>query len=166
MPSTGRGRQSAQRLSATLMDARPLSRTTSSTVKCSTPFGDIDGCTLLLELTCGEVNCAQRLSATLMDAQDDIPESAHRKILCSTPFGDIDGCTFHVPNSALSMKCAQRLSATLMDALTAIAIVTHNSRCAQRLSATLMDAQLIETPSTFQPPCSTPFGDIDGCTRR
>ena len=38
------------------------------------------------------------------------------------------------------------------------------SPCAQRLSATLMDAPYIELGGVVEGSCSTPFGDIDGCT--
>ena len=160
-------RDGAQRLSATLMDARGLSwrsRHVGPIVyPCSTPFGDIDGCNALSRM-------------------------------CSTPFGDIDGCTsaadvdkrpLGISSGAQRLsatlmdarrrcrvspgvRSAQRLSATLMDARTVPPLIFARHGCgAQRLSATLMDALrscfgdglVEETPA-----CSTPFGDIDGCT--
>ena len=116
---------SAQRLSATLMDAHAVTAYTAPEAGgCSTPFGDIDGCT----------RAARRRSIS------------SEKWMCSTPFGDIDGCT--APNlvqaNSANPLSAQRLSATLMDALcrtlTAVCLCLASARC------------------------STPFGDIDGCT--
>ena len=62
------------------------------TVECSTPFGDIDGCT------------SARFTRTWRDAE------------CSTPFGDIDGCTTKCLHTWWIKRSAQRLAATLMDA--------------------------------------------------
>ena len=137
---------------------------------CSTPFGDIDGCTFITSVMV--IRCklsAQRLSATLMDARAlQATPSTHAGIMCSTPFGDIDGCTRC--GSCKQTNCAQRLSATLMDALLSEPVPSCAPRRAQRLSATLMDAQKPRCNADCKPLashlCSTPFGDIDGCTPR
>ena len=114
-PSSG-----AQRLSATLMNAlEPNTVLVASTAwACSTPFGDIDECTS---------------SSPSVHA---VPSS------CSTPFGDIDECTGPSgPPLFPSGGSAQRLSATLMNAPTKV--------------------ELEVDPGQL---CSTPFGDIDECT--
>ena len=58
---------------------------------CSTPFGDIDECTVWCRLVPTVERSAQRLSATLMNALAlrEVAQ-ARRLAKCSTPFGDID----------------------------------------------------------------------------
>ena len=113
---------------------------------CSTPFGDIDECTIpraidnrciipapfiqLRELQERDLSAsAQRLSATLMNARhplDGRPASLEEKVsACSTPFGDIDECTLVVTRATGRAKREQPVAASA---------------------------------------CSTPFGDIDECT--
>ena len=164
---TATGAGGAQRLSATLMDAHPGGSPTDDLNTCSTPFGDIDGCTTISDVnahfqqmcstpfgdidgcTCSRCSardvpstCAQRLSATLMDAHTSASATIAILDLCSTPFGDIDGCTL------------------------SFSVIRAPPGCAQRLSATLMDARWIRTYPASIGRCSTPFGDIDGCTGR
>ena len=84
--------------------------------------------------------------------------------LCSTPFGDIDGCTTRYRTPTPGRSRAQRLSATLMDAHRSDTGEFLAKLRAQRLSATLMDAQMQVAHCLAATLCSTPFGDIDGCT--
>ena len=138
---------------------------------CSTPFGDIDECTWL-HINFGSESpvSAQRLSATLMNALlNERSESFRHISLCSTPFGDIDECT-----ASLVGVCLHGLHGVCstpfgdIDECTSSCSTTGIFRwCAQRLSATLMNAPqpIRDDIMTVHMLCSTPFGDIDECTR-
>ena len=84
---------------------------------CSTPFGDIDGCTQAVQ----DAIDAQAACSTPFGDIDGctwrVSLSIIRDYGCSTPFGDIDGCTPHGQQEFPYVSRAQRLSATLMDAL-------------------------------------------------
>ena len=76
---------------------------------CSTPFGDIDGCTSSSPSAFRSWGRAQRLSATLMDARGQFPEPA-QDWLCSTPFGDMDAHQgfFHLIGDAQVLNAFRR----------------------------------------------------------
>ena len=92
------GNVSAQRLSATLMNAPAGVQGSDRVPLCSTPFGDIDECTLAAmmkptaDLTCstpfGDID---ECTVAATRARDSAKE-------CSTPFGDIDECTRRAPD--------------------------------------------------------------------
>ena len=111
------GSTSAQRLSATLINAQAEIRPEhEANWACSTPFGDIDQCTSWYRGTTVLCAGAQRLSATLINA---------RRYPMGTP---------------RSLPCAQRLSATLINAPCRSRPYGRAPSGAQRLSATLINA--------------------------
>ena len=155
----------AQRLSATLMGALHFDGKLGCLHLCSTPFGDIDGCTryesrgLLVSAWCstpfGDIDgctapgrslpcCsggAQRLSATLMGAQGDDAITGLSLNLCSTPFGDIDGCTPVGNHVTGPLKACSTPFGDIDGCTNRAGFSRPSPRSAQRLSATLMGAR-------------------------
>ena len=102
----------AQRLSATLMDARAqqwvdhyglcdvlnaFRRSSmsilSEVLRCSTPFGDIDGCTETVRVVFDAMAKCSTPFGDIDGCTAGLFGKSGISKMCSTPFGDIDGCT-------------------------------------------------------------------------